>query len=903
MDSLQYIYFESAFTGGTTRLINPIGNNMLMITDASTGLTYTCPGVASINQGNAFSFDLSVFEIRGCGDVPIDFVYEDGDQLELSGDVVNTENIGCDIENIEYVNCFYGSLTPGPVTGGDRLKCNTDRIGGFTAVGYEIRDRNGTRRFTGCGYENEFWSEFCIGGAAEGTDPFPYEYRQWSYITQSRIAMPPGYIFNTATYRIRATRFAQSVIDQTVTRSDLVQLMNDTFVNDFASVYDTCGSNPNIQYSDDANDIRSEFIFDVPCTAELNVDREAYHEITRTIEFCSPFIQSETYTNGVTHGFTPTGPELNLGSGSSFVQPDGTTGSLELFLNNLGNGANNAFLVILDNPNIDITGFNFAGGGSVPQTNGIYELGDLALGGSVDFEIDFTFESCDLDSIQVVAGFDCLGYPVDAQEILSGGWPCDLDTLTLYTNPLSGQIRQDLIQSPSLVEPCSEMLYELQVANIDRAILYDTEVSVFLPYSSGMEFIMGTEEACYPCDAASPVFNFPIFEPTQIIVTTLGIEYIWDLDSLIALLDANGFSGLEDPDVAERVLRLKFSVETNCDFTVGDFPRFRSTAFTACEEEVNSVIQAGNIVVLEGTGSSYRSLIDLDVINPIGPINACNDQATIQTDIQFTSRTDGLDSILIALPPGLTYIPNTVFFNNPLYVTNTTPVLNMVNGIQEVKFGVRENIPAFTPIEITFDVVTNPDLLSCRFSEQPILARTFIPNLISCDGVSCDVAVLTGAREKPVVFEKYNYELTNHTLSVACGGEELTVSVTLENNGTYPVTDPTLIDLYFDADDSGDQTTGDVLLGMLSSTAIIPAGGTVNLTETFIISPEQAFPLLLDFNGCTCNEPVILNNLERHNVANDTTVCNTASTPMGCGESEASFAYFWSGLNLSLIHI
>ena len=252
--------------------------------------------------------------------------------------------------------------------------------------------------------------------------------------------MPAGYLFNSATYRMRATRFAQSVINQTVTRSDLVQLMNDTFVNDFASVYADCGSNPNLQYSDDANDIRSEFNFDVPCTAMFNVDQQAYHEITRTVEFCSPFFQPLTYTNGITHDFTPTGPELNLGSGSSFSQPDGVTGMWELFLENLGNGANNTFLVILDNPNIDITSLNFAGGGAVLETNGIYELGDLGLGGSIPFEIDFTFESCGLDSIQIVAGFDCLGYPVSALEILSGGWPCDLDTLTLYTDPLPGKL-------------------------------------------------------------------------------------------------------------------------------------------------------------------------------------------------------------------------------------------------------------------------------------------------------------------------------------------------------------------------------------------------------------------------------------------------------------------------------
>ncbi len=897
LDSLENIYFESSFTSGSMRLINPIGNNSLTITDVSTGLTYTCTDIASINDANTITYDISVQEIRGCNDVPVDFVFEDGDIVMLSGDVVNTENIGCNIDNVEYINCFYGSLTPAPVTAGNRLKCNPPRLGGFTAVGYSIRERNGTRRFTGCGYENEYWSEFCIGGAAEGTDPFPYEYRQWSYVTESKIAMPSGYLFNRSTYRSRATRFTQSIIDQTVTNASLVQLVNDTFVNDFASIYQTCGSNPFLQFSDDGNDIRSEFIFDVPCTAELNVDKEAYHEITRVVEFCSPFIQSETHTNGSTHTFTPTGPELRLQAGNSFSEPDGTSASWELFLDNFGNGANNAFLVILDAPNITVDGLSFSGGGAVPETNGIYQLGDLALGGTIPFLFDFTYASCELDSIQVVAGFDCLGYPADRLEILSGGWPCDLDTLTLYTRPLSGKVKQDLIQSPSLVQPCDELTYELQVTNIDRAILYDTEVSVFLPYSSGMEFIPNTEEACYPCNASAPVYNFPIFTPTEIVVTTLGIEYIWDIESLIAQIDNNGFSGLEDPDIMERVLRIQFDVKTNCDFTVGDFPRFRSSGRTACGAVTNSIIQSGEVVAIEGTGSAYRSLIDLNVLDPDGPINACGGMATLETSVQFTNTTDGLDSIMIVLPPGVTYDPGSVFFSNALFVYSTTPTINMVNGIQEVKFGVRPNIPAFTPIDFVLDVNTNPDLITCRFLEQPILARTYIPNAVSCDGVSCDLSVLTGSTEEPVAFAKYEYDIIDYDLSAACGGSELMLSLTIQNNGIYPIIEPTNIDIFFDADNSGTNSAGDLMIGTLNTTSIIPVGGSIILSETLTIDPTQGCPLIASFNGCTCVEEIPLDNLSRNNAGRDTIICNNGSVELGCGENEAGFSYFWSGLN------
>jgi len=128
-------------------------------------------------------------------------------------------------------------------------------------------------------------------------------------------------------------------------------------------------------------------------------------------------------------------------------------------------------------------------------------------------------------------------------------------------------------------------------------------------------------------------------------------------------------------------------------------------------------------LAIEGTGSAYRSLIDLNVIDPSGPVNACNGRATVETSVQFTNTTDGLDSIMIVLPPGVTYDPGSVFFTNPLFVFSTTPTISVVNGIQEVKFGVRPNIPAFTPIDFVLDVTTDSDLITCRFLEQPILGN------------------------------------------------------------------------------------------------------------------------------------------------------------------------------------
>jgi len=322
---------------------------------------------------------------------------------------------------------------------------------------------------------------------------------------------------------------------------------------------------------------------------------------------------------------------------------------------------------------------------------------------------------------------------------------------------------------------------------------------------------------------------------------------------------------------------------------------------TACGEEVISALQAANQVQIDGVTPSNRALINLSVIDPSGePINACGGTATVSSDVTFISPTDGTDTILIALPLGTNYIPGSSLFAISTYVSNAEPIISFVNGIQELKWAVVPNIPAFTPIDFLFDVVTDPAQATCRYTEQPILVRTLSPVTVLCRGDECNVSLASGSKEESVVFDQFQVEFSDVEINARCGAEELIIeNITVSNTGTQAINTNTDLNIYFDSDgdDEIDLTAGDILLGTLSSSDPIPVGGSINLSGTFTIDPSQSCPLIIDYDGCSCTDPLPIEEVNYLNAGIDTTICNNGMINLGCGEDVAAFDYFWAGLN------
>ena len=201
---------------------------------------------------------------------------------------------------------------------------------------------------------------------------------------------------------------------------------------------------------------------------------------------------------------------------------------------------------------------------SITPTNGIYQLGDIPAGNISNFTIVADYLQCSLDSISVLIGWDCTDYPISDQQVIQGGLACPTDAVTLFALPQGPALQQAIITEPSgPIAPCSTFDYELEVRNVDNAVVYEPFFELFIPYTSGVEIIPGTEQGCYPCDPNSPVYNYGIFGPTEVIYTPLGIKFIWDLEALVSEFDFPnnmGWPGEAQPDDALILQKFPFEI-------------------------------------------------------------------------------------------------------------------------------------------------------------------------------------------------------------------------------------------------------------------------------------------------------------------------------------------------------
>ncbi|MFK8104608.1 MAG: hypothetical protein AB8G15_18940 [Saprospiraceae bacterium] len=121
-----YVYLELNFP-------NPhaLGSaNTLEIYDASAGVRYTTctPNVFITPDDLSAKYYLTTGLLQSCGDIPSDFVYEQGDSVIILGTFVNANNPGCQIDQVNIDMDWYAGFSEDP-EGADQLSCNDIPVG------------------------------------------------------------------------------------------------------------------------------------------------------------------------------------------------------------------------------------------------------------------------------------------------------------------------------------------------------------------------------------------------------------------------------------------------------------------------------------------------------------------------------------------------------------------------------------------------------------------------------------------------------------------------------------------------------------------------------------------------------------------------------------------------------
>ncbi|MEM1323788.1 MAG: SdrD B-like domain-containing protein, partial [Bacteroidota bacterium] len=904
-DSLDHVFLDLVFPSD-----HGLGSSQtLQIYDASASTYYSCaPNVFLSADNRTINYYLSTDLIQGCGTVPADFAYEDGDTVKIIGSFTNLSNPGCRLLQTTADLDWYSSLVSDP-TSAQRQSCCPSIDPTYTQVGSTFSLEPFRNNAYGCGgAEFGYEVNFCIGGGEYRFQPFPYEIRNFFTPFTSGLKLPPGLTLDYL--ELDEIRFTQRINQPNSPESDvditsLAQIANGYLVLDWEQYFNDCTDNfkPNGGYN-----FSISGQFNGSCQSQPSLP-EWFFEASD--DYCSPALADQITRIDSFHNsnLNIIIPNLTPSTSVSLIQPEDENANWSFTITETeGQSATNAWAVFYD-PSGDILPVQLQRGSTtINPTNGVYSLGTIGGNAIVNYNLEASYTSCSYDSLMVLVGWDCDAIPTSDQEALQGGLSCGSDTLFLYMQPRLGSIQQEVIQQPiGPIPACTPFPMEIEITNVGRPTLYEPFFEIFIPYTAGFEIDTSTARACYPCDISSPTYNYPIFNPTQTLYTPQGIKYIWDFEQLITEFDwatLQGMQGQAQADQTLRKLRIMFDGEINCDFIGGDFLRVRTRARSFCGEITQTLLQNSVQLELQGQTTPYSSVINLNVDGQ--PVNGCgaNGGVNIDGNIVFFGNTDGADSLIVALPPAFSF--NSAIFN-AAQVSNFTPRITTYGPtpvdptvFQELRWAINSGITALTPISFQINVNLDPDAILCD-DDNVVLIRTVQSSSVSCNSTTCSALAQTGGRYEEIQLVKDQYVLSDFEVGTDCGINNLQVNnLTISNTGTQDISEDINIDIYYDADDSGGFSTGDVRLHAGVYSGVIPVGGSRNYsTPPFAVTPAQTCKLIAVASGCTCDVASIrINSILTANAGVDQAGCSSDDFNLGCGEDLRAngFTYEWFGL-------
>ena len=294
-----------------------------------------------------------------------------------------------------------------------------------------------------------------------------------------------------------------------------------------------------------------------------------------------------------------------------------------------------------------------------PNANGFYELGNIGASTSTVFEIIATQNSCIQDSLMVLVGWDCSSYPADLASYL-----CTLDTTFLKViNPQSALqvavLRDTTSATVDSVDMCTPITYEMEFTSSQSSVVMDVLATIpSLPL--GLSFTNGSVEYEYPSGSGYQVGVDP---------TVSGTALQFDISNYTPGLNAEGLLGTVDADsVGDRKVKVRFTVETDCDFISGDAFNLQISAERPCGDPLPNINYTVAPILVKGTGAApyiTQMILNSDVITGCGDKNPYFYNVRIRNFGPGVTNTN--DSILIRLPAGIamhSYDPTNPAFQN-----------------------------------------------------------------------------------------------------------------------------------------------------------------------------------------------------------------------------------------------
>ncbi|WP_414617423.1 T9SS type A sorting domain-containing protein [Dyadobacter sp. 32] len=492
--------------------------------------------------------------------------------------------------------------------------------------------------------------------------------------------------------------------------------------------------------------------------------------------------------------------------------------------------------VVLKPSNVVMSAATYAGTKKWYQVN----AAGIASGSNQQARVYFKYNSCEADSIKLLTGWSCSGFPAPDPTANS----CSEISTYLKVLPQPSQIQLSVAKQPlsPSIALCTQDNVEAVVNSALGANVDNPGVTVVVP--AGMTITLPIEVE-YPLGSG-------IWQ--NVTPTVSGTNYIVNLENHTGI-GANGLPGtILNPGADGRQAKIRVTYNTTCDFISGSKIGFVTNGQKPCGGTVtgDGNFASTNPVNITGATAVGTAGLTMNLANTVLTCSAPENMAL--EIIPVGSATAVGDTAVYTLPEGLNY---TGTFAPGANCTGCTITATLSAGSTILKIAIPSGIAAGSTIGFTIGIQASGNGNGC--GEKTILGELRRTGAtLQCGGVDCpkpSTSVVGNASQVVTILKpKLDVSAFNFTQT----GATINYTVQLTNNGTAASAAGYALKIYCGA------PSGGVVLHTITTNALA-AAGTDSYTGSFSTGGCAAGTQLVAqvdtamANGahpaCTCSTP------------------------------------------------
>lgn len=689
---------------------------------------------SSFPNCHRFAVNLGAAQVREVQNIPQDFVWENGDSVEVFIRIYVATNPGNSRWQVRFTPLLYAVNTnqglgaqAAPHPADQRIGCGAHSAQ-IELLGYALVLGDALVESQGCPDPPplvQYSYNFVMGNLGNcNANHFPYEYRQWTIPATFRVTLPSGWRYVPGSSQLVHRRTlgtpnnqgAQCLEQQTAVGAiEPVDPNSSTLIFNTSTLF---GTGPGQLIAGD-DGFTGTLRFRVRPTCAVAIDQEQYVPVR--VSFTGRLEQirdARPLPNG--YRLLYRGPRLSVEAITNPVSAVQHTVEWRIKVSNTSNVSSAPysflFFTALNGGLTVVSVIDVATNTPINPTGGYYPIGNVLAGGDRYFLVRAQISSCP-DTLIARVGWDCQGYPTPLSS-----YPClnSAPSARLTFLPTTPTFFINSSISPNPSELCEELTLEVEVSNGGSGYAYQPRFYFILP--PGMNYVSGSGEIQYPSNAAWTAIPDPN--------TFFFILRFWDLSGILPALSG----GL--PNTSDNKYKLRFRVATTCQYVSGSQIRFYASGSNVCGT-LRGQIGITNPVVLSNVISPYNTSITPLNVEIVG----CQTSTTYTVEITNlgTNATGTDDSIRVVIPGGV-YVSNST--ENIENFNPHEPVVKLDGGNTILTWEIPAGINMGEKIRFRFAFRVDPALPD---GEYTLTVQSLINATRSCgNNGDCNIFYSTG---------------------------------------------------------------------------------------------------------------------------------------------------------------